>query len=796
MENLLPNWAAASHCPRAAHRRRPLLDAAFGLVLASAAGPSGHAATRDLPAMTGAETQILAQRLKAAGCYRGPIGIPPSAALAAARKSCPDQQPVLRIETGMHLARIWRIAADAQCHLLASASEDKTVRLWRMPEGRLLRTQRLPIGAGDAGKVFAVAVSPDGRFVAAGGWDAAYAAGKGMGIYLFDSAAGTSIRRLGSYRGTIRHLAFSQDGTRLAVALGAGGIRVLDVKSGAEIMADRAFRDRSNAVVFGPNGALYAIGLDGSLRRYGPDLKRSAERRVTGGEHPYSIALDPGGGRLALGYEDARAVDIYDAQTLKRLATADLNGVSNGNLAAVTWSPDGSMILAGGLFVVKQGDTWRHAVRAFTRDGQRALPDSAVAGNTIHALIPCGREVAFASGDPSFGLIDRTGHVKVLGKSHSVDMRDKRGNAFMVSADGTRLRFGLGVGAAQPALFDLRQAALTASAAPSDDLAAASIAGLDITGWLNQPSPRLHGQGIGGIAPYEITRSLAALPGGNGFVLGTDWALRRYDSDGRLRWAKPVPGAAFGVNVARGGALILAAFGDGTIRWYRSRDGKQLLALFIDKTNRHWIAWTPSGYYMASSGGENLIGWHINRGFAQKPDFFSASQFRARFERPDIVENILDTMDEAEAVRRADARAHRQEATQPVTAALPPVVDILAPATDTRFSGAKITLTYLLRSPSHLPVDAVTVLIDGRPTGIEGPSLPESPPKSADDDKGRIETLTVAVPPHDVDIGLVATSGRLASAIAHVHLTYAGTATDGAAANAMHDAEKALEEPQ
>ena len=26
------------------------------------------------------------------------------------------------------------------------------------------------------------------------------------------------------------------------------------------------------------------------------------------------------------------------------------------------------------------------------------------------------------------------------------------------------------------------------------------------------------------------------------------------------------------------------------------------------------LAWTPSGYYMASPGGEDLIGWHVNRG--------------------------------------------------------------------------------------------------------------------------------------------------------------------------------------
>jgi hypothetical protein len=72
----------------------------------------------------------------------------------------PDPTPILRIETGMHSAVIWRIGADAQCRLLATGSEDKTMRLWST-DGKPLRTQRLPIGPGDEGKVYSVAVSPD-----------------------------------------------------------------------------------------------------------------------------------------------------------------------------------------------------------------------------------------------------------------------------------------------------------------------------------------------------------------------------------------------------------------------------------------------------------------------------------------------------------------------------------------------------------------------------------------------------------------------------------------------------------
>jgi len=57
---------------------------------------------------------------------------------------------------------------------------------------------------------------------------------------------------------------------------------------------------------------------------------------------------------------------------------------------------------------------------------------------------------------------------------------------------------------------------------------------------------------------------------------------------------------------------------------------------------------------MASAGGDELIGWHINRGWAQQADFFPASQSGGKYKRPDIVRLELRTRDETEAMRHAN----------------------------------------------------------------------------------------------------------------------------------------------
>src|SRR6185436_159192 len=76
-----------------------------------------------------------------------------------------SDDPILRIETGMHSAGINRMAIDERNLVLATVSDDKTVRIWELPALTLVKTIRAPIGKGKEGKLYAVALSPDGRTV-------------------------------------------------------------------------------------------------------------------------------------------------------------------------------------------------------------------------------------------------------------------------------------------------------------------------------------------------------------------------------------------------------------------------------------------------------------------------------------------------------------------------------------------------------------------------------------------------------------------------------------------------------
>ena len=192
---------------------------------------------------------------------------------------------------------------------------------------------------------------------------------------------------------------------------------------------------------------------------------------------------------------------------------------------------------------------------------------------------------------------------------------------------------------------------------------------------------------------------MALVPGTDRFALGTHWSLRLFDAGGKAVWPdRSVPGAVWGVNVSADGRLIVAAYGDGTIRWHRVSDGAELLALFMHPDGKRWVAWTPQGYYDASAGADDLIGWQVNHGYDKAPDYFPASQFQQRFNRRDVIARVLDTLDVDAAVAEADKAAGQPvaKAAPLATSALTPVVEIKDPAAAVSEQTSRdFALTYL-----------------------------------------------------------------------------------------------------
>jgi len=587
----------------------------------------------------------------------------------------PPAQPFLRIETGMHSAEIRGLGVDAACRLLLTGSEDKTGRLWALPESgtgtpKLLHVLRVPIGPGEGGKIHAAALSPDGRLAVLGGWDSDDNAD---GIYVFDTAAGNLARRLANVNYTTLHLTFSPDGRYLAATLGIDGIRVWDTSDWRLVGKDTDYNgQRSNGAAFDANNLLYTSAYDGFLRRYGPDFKLEGKAMTTAEKEPQQVAVDPSGERLAVGFHETSDVEVYDAKTLQRLFAANTAGAGGSTLPAVAWSPDGARLYAGG----SHDALGRTQLRIWDEGGRGRWRDAPIAQHAIRQILPCHDALAISTADPSFGIVSLAGDKRVWQEGATPDMRGKEGKypfasyqpGLAVSADGSRVRFGLGYGSDDPFLFDVGSGERFDLLRYFSGLSGPDISSLRLMDWLHEYTPKLDGHPLD-LDAYETAHAVAVAPGADRFVLATDWSLRAFDKDGKELWRQAGPEAAWGVNVARGGKFVVAAYGDGTIRWHRLSDGEEVLALFVNARTRQWVLWTPQGYYTSSAKGDDLIGWHLNNGWEQTPDFVTAARLKKDLHRPDVVKRAFALADAAAAAREAGLSASGPAALIPASRA-------------------------------------------------------------------------------------------------------------------------------
>jgi WD40 repeat protein len=677
----------------------------------------------------------------------------------------PQNEPQLRVEAGMHTAIVRHVGVSADGRRMVSASYDKTIRVWSLRDGKLENVFRVPIGEGFEGSIFAVALSPDGKTIAVGGWL------KQKFIYLMDATSGEVIRALGPHTEVTMNLAFSPDGRRLAAVFGrVYGMRMYDVTTGTLLAEDTNYSDDTNGVAFAENGTFATGSYDGLLRLYGQDGSLLSQITAPSGKKVFSVAYAAGSDKLAIGYSDGPKVDIFSTTNYEWQPQPDLGGMDKGDLTSVGWSKDGSVLYAGGAFRDETG--WYRLTR--WRDqgtGERAFIYSSA--DTILDLKPYGETGVVAVGAlPQIAVLENEQPVMELFTPIAGMGRSEKGS-ISVNHDGSQVRFSLDVAGKRPVLFDTATLELKEMNDIADALNAPDTSSMKLENWNGGRGTTVDGKLLAA-DPHETSFSIAIAPDKQSVALGTAWYIRQYklaldQPDAQYLWRTAVPGIAWGINYAQGGKLIVAAVGDGTIRWFRAEDGKELLALFVHNKDQKWILWTPTGYYAASPGGEDLIGWNVNRGDAMAPDFFPASRLRATYYRPDVVQQVPKTLDTTQAVTTANQEAGRQdeEAQGELTRAiLPAVVELAMDSNEIKTATSPVQVAYRVRSPSGEPIEGIDVLINGRP--LEGRAAIAIP------NEDEVTTLDIPIPSQNVEIGLIARTKTGASEVKLVKVLWDG----------------------
>ena len=225
------------------------------------------------------------------------------------------------------------VAFSPNGRFLASASSDRTVKVWRVSDGALLQTL-----GGFFDSVTSVAFSHSGRQLAAGSidrnvqvWNVAdwsYAGGRALTDFIFG-------------------VAFSPDDTELAAAGGYSGnwIHILRASDWQEIGLLGYGQEENRSIAYSPNGQFLAWAMLYPGTRL-QNANTGSFCEMTGFDYygTNAAVFSPDGQRIATG-SDSQETGVWDVASCGQLLS--LNGPS-GFVKSVAYSPSGSTILSGG----------------------------------------------------------------------------------------------------------------------------------------------------------------------------------------------------------------------------------------------------------------------------------------------------------------------------------------------------------------------------------------------------------------------------------------------------------------
>jgi serine/threonine protein kinase len=224
------------------------------------------------------------------------------------------------------------ISTDGQ--FIVTAGEDSRLRLWQTGG----KPQELKTYLGDFGAVDHLALAPNGRWVAT---CATRLTTTEMGVQMWDLASGAERRRLRGPAENIRCVAISPDGKGVAAGSNDSMVWVWSSdQAGPKTFCMKGHTGPVTAIWFVTPESLLSSGMDGTVRQW--DLRTGKTKGVIQAAVGPIVGLAFGSKRVAVA-GDYLAVRQPGSSTFTRLTG------HNANVLCAAFSPDGRILASGGV---------------------------------------------------------------------------------------------------------------------------------------------------------------------------------------------------------------------------------------------------------------------------------------------------------------------------------------------------------------------------------------------------------------------------------------------------------------
>jgi WD40 repeat protein len=234
-----------------------------------------------------------------------------------------------------HTGRIVSVSFHPNGKILASGSEDGTVKLWDVTHSTLIKTIKA-----DRSWVRTVSFSPDGQILAS-------CSSAGF-INLWKTADATLLKTLKGHTHIVTHISLSPDNQTLASASFDTTVRLWNIHDGTLINTLEGHKSHTRSVSFSPDGkTLASTDEDGIVKLWNVADGTLLENLPTHRRAVWSAIFSPDGKTLATISSDSKVKlwnleDINDNRTEPQL----LKG-HRGIIGSIGFSPDGKTLVSG-----------------------------------------------------------------------------------------------------------------------------------------------------------------------------------------------------------------------------------------------------------------------------------------------------------------------------------------------------------------------------------------------------------------------------------------------------------------